>query len=112
MNEFLKNFSTDKILEISNQVFSCNVSFAVQYILEQLLKLFYNLIVTQITVFDFGFCQQLQQPLIFFLEESKKVTIVPDENNPGKKIMINILLFVNLYTANFSEVEKLSKKQH
>lgn len=43
----------------------------------------------------------------FFLEESKKVIIVFDENNLGKKNMINILLFVNLYIVNFFKVEKL-----
>lgn len=43
----------------------------------------------------------------FFLEESKKVRIVFDENNLGKKFMINILFFVNLYIVNFFEVEKL-----
>lgn len=43
----------------------------------------------------------------FFLEESKKLIIVFDENNLGKKFMINILLFVNLYIVNFFEVEKL-----
>lgn len=59
-----------------------------------------------------AFASSYNNHCFFSLEESKKLTIVPDENNPGKKFMINILLFVNLYTANFSEVEKLSIKQH